>query len=65
MVDHLTVCLISSRFCLMVNTDLGAGTLAGTKGERQPSELELQIAQTQGAEFGKLVLKLNSTTTHS
>ncbi|CAF0857102.1 unnamed protein product [Adineta steineri] len=38
----------------------GAGTLAGTKGERQPSQLELQLAQTQGNEFGKLVLKLTS-----
>ncbi|CAF1482990.1 unnamed protein product [Adineta ricciae] len=39
----------------------GAGTLAGEQGERHPSELELQIAQTQGIEFGKLVLKLIST----
>lgn len=40
--------------------NLGAGTVAGTQGERQPSHLELQIAQTQGTEFGKVVLKLNS-----
>lgn len=43
------------------NAYLGAGTLAGTQGERQPSQLELQLAQTQGVEFGKLVLKLTPT----
>ncbi|CAF3321310.1 unnamed protein product [Rotaria sp. Silwood2] len=36
----------------------GAGTLAGTKGERQPSQLELQVAETQGSEFGKFLSKL-------
>jgi hypothetical protein len=38
--------------------------LAGAQGERQASQLELQVAQTQGIEFGKLVLKLTSTPTH-
>ena len=41
----------------------GAGTLAGRQGERQVSQLELQIAETQGIEFGKTVLKLISTPT--
>ncbi|UJR30310.1 hypothetical protein I4U23_017847 [Adineta vaga] len=41
----------------------GAGTLAGRQGERQVSQLELQIAETQGIEFGKTVLKLISTRT--
>jgi len=35
----------------------GAGTLAGD-GSRQPSALELQLAQTQGHQFGKVVRKL-------
>ncbi|CAF3325611.1 unnamed protein product [Rotaria socialis] len=39
----------------------GAGTLAGTKGERQVSQLEHQLAHVQGIEFGKVVLKLSST----
>ncbi|CAF0943312.1 unnamed protein product [Rotaria sordida] len=42
----------------------GAGTLAGTQGERRVSQLELKIAQTQGIEFGKIVSKLKSTPTH-
>lgn len=36
----------------------GAGTLAGSQGERQPSPLELQLAETQGHEFAKIVQKL-------
>ncbi|CAF2962103.1 unnamed protein product [Rotaria sp. Silwood2] len=43
--------------------NLGAGTIAGTQGERRVSQLELQIAQTQGIEFGKIVSKLKSTPT--
>lgn len=39
---------------------IGAGTLAGIKGERRVSQLEHQIAHTQGLEFGKTVLKLTS-----
>ncbi|CAF3629920.1 unnamed protein product [Rotaria socialis] len=35
----------------------GSGTLAGD-GSRQPTRLELQLAQTQGNEFGKVVIKL-------
>ncbi|CAF1213188.1 unnamed protein product [Rotaria sp. Silwood1] len=42
----------------------GAGTLAGTQGERQVSQLELQVAHTQGMEFGKIVSKLKSPPTH-
>jgi len=54
----------SLLFLFLLNIILGAGTLAGTQGERQVSQLELQLAQTQGMEFGKLVLKLTSTPTH-
>jgi len=43
---------------------LGAGTLAGTRGERQPSQLELQLARTQGTEFSNLVLRLKSIKIH-
>ncbi|CAF1420186.1 unnamed protein product [Adineta ricciae] len=35
----------------------GAGTLAGD-GSRQPTALELKVAQTQGRQFGKVVKKL-------
>ncbi len=48
-------------FIFLLNITSGAGTLAGTRGERQTSQLELQVAQTQGFEFGKLVLKLTPT----
>jgi NAD(P)H dehydrogenase (quinone) len=51
-------------FLFPLNISLGAGTLAGTQGERQVSQLEHQLAQTQGIEFGKLVLRLTSTPTH-
>jgi len=65
MVDHLTVCFfLLFLFLFSLNINLGAGTLAGTQGERQPSQLELQLAQTQGIEFGKIVLKLTSTSSH-
>jgi hypothetical protein len=37
--------------------------LAGAQGERQASQIELQIAQTQGLEFGKLVLRLTAPLT--
>ena len=37
---------------------LGAGTLAGTRGERQPSPLELQLAEGQGTDFARLVRRL-------
>jgi NAD(P)H dehydrogenase (quinone) len=36
----------------------GAGTLAGD-GTRQPSELELDIANSQGFEFGTLISRFN------
>lgn len=35
----------------------GAGTIAGPDGSRQPSELELKVATTQGSEFAKVVSK--------
>lgn len=35
----------------------GAGTIAGPDGSRKPTELELKVAFTQGAEFGKVVSK--------
>jgi NAD(P)H dehydrogenase (quinone) len=35
----------------------GAGTIAGN-GERQPTELELNICETQGYEFANVVKKL-------
>jgi NAD(P)H dehydrogenase (quinone) len=36
----------------------GAGTLAGTKGERQPSENELKIARFQGRHVTQIAAKL-------
>ena len=36
----------------------GAGTLAGTKGERQPSENELTIARFQGRHVAQIAAKL-------
>mmetsp|Transcript_18869 Transcript_18869/g.55366 ORF Transcript_18869/g.55366 Transcript_18869/m.55366 type:complete len:200 (+) Transcript_18869:92-691(+) len=36
----------------------GAGTLAGSDGSRQPSELELGVAETQGKAFATVVAKL-------
>jgi len=40
----------------------GAGTFAGA-GERQPTPLELQLCETQGAEFAKFVKKLSVSST--
>jgi len=37
----------------------GAGTFAGGDGSRQPSELELKIASTQGKAFYQTVSKVN------
>lgn len=37
---------------------LGAGTLAGSDGRRQPSPMELEIAQVQGAHVAKLAIEL-------
>ena len=42
---------------LLFSSSSGAGTLAGD-GSRQPSELELELARTQGYQFGKVVKKL-------
>lgn len=36
----------------------GAGTFAGADGSRKPTELELEIAKTQGAEFYDVVSKI-------
>ncbi|KAI8320219.1 protoplast secreted protein 2 precursor [Martensiomyces pterosporus] len=36
----------------------GAGTVAGPDGSRQPTQKELEIAETQGEEFGKVMAKL-------
>jgi len=36
----------------------GAGTFAGATGERQPTELELKLAQAQGLEFYKLLSRV-------
>jgi NAD(P)H dehydrogenase (quinone) len=35
----------------------GAGTFAGTNGARQPSDLELEIAEIQGKTFYEHVAK--------
>jgi NAD(P)H dehydrogenase (quinone) len=37
----------------------GAGTLAATNGSRQPSALELEIAQIQGKSFYNTVSKVS------
>ncbi|EDN08235.1 minor allergen Alt a 7 [Histoplasma capsulatum] len=51
---------------LLVNVDevrggspWGAGTFAGADGSRQPSALELQIAEEQGKQFYNTVAKVN------
>lgn len=36
----------------------GAGTLSSSDGSRQPSDLELEIAETQGFEFGNLLKRV-------
>ena len=36
----------------------GAGTIAGSKGERQPSERELFLATTQGKAFYETVARI-------
>lgn len=38
----------------------GAGTLAGADGSRQPSEIELLIAKTQGKQLATVALKLKA-----
>lgn len=38
----------------------GAGTFAGTDGSRQPTELELKVAATQGEVFAQLAVKFCS-----
>ncbi|GME70166.1 unnamed protein product [Ambrosiozyma monospora] len=38
----------------------GSGTIAGSDGSRQPSELELKIAKIQGEEFAKVTKKLSA-----
>jgi NAD(P)H dehydrogenase (quinone) len=40
----------------------GAGTLAGSKGDRQPSENELKIARFQGRHVADLAAKLKAGT---
>ncbi|KAJ5764747.1 hypothetical protein N7520_004306 [Penicillium odoratum] len=57
----------STAFPLLTNMDgvhggspWGAGTIAGGDGSRQPSTLELQIAETQGKSFYEHVSKTNS-----
>jgi len=37
----------------------GSGTVTGETGLRQPSELELEVANFQGSEFGKLLLRVH------
>ena len=36
----------------------GAGTIAGPDGSRQPSALELDVAKSQGFEFGSLLKRV-------
>lgn len=38
----------------------GAGTLAGSDGSRQPSELELEIARVQGESFAEIAKKMSA-----
>ena len=37
----------------------GSGTYSGATGSRQPSELEIKIAKSQGESFAKFVKRLN------
>ena len=66
MVDHHMVWFFFFVLLLIKKGfNSGAGTLAGTQGERKMSQLELQVAQTQGLEFGKLVLRLTGSSTQT
>jgi NAD(P)H dehydrogenase (quinone) len=40
----------------------GAGTFAGADGSRQPTKLELELAETQGKAFYNAVSKVNHST---
>jgi len=42
----------------LLGSPWGAGTYAGIQGERQPSALELEIAQIQGKSFWQTVSKV-------
>jgi len=42
----------------LVGSPWGAGTFAGLTGEREPSELELEIAKCQGEAFYKAVSRV-------
>ena len=37
----------------------GAGTISGPDGARQPTALELDVAHSQGFEFGSLLKRVN------
>jgi NAD(P)H dehydrogenase (quinone) len=39
----------------------GAGTIAGSDGSRQPSQLEKDVARTHGTHFASIVTKLSSS----
>lgn len=37
----------------------GSGTITGGDGKRQPSQLELELAEFQGFDFGSLIRRVN------
>ena len=45
--------------CANLGSPWGAGTFAGPTGARQPSELELELASTQGKVFWETVSKVS------
>jgi NAD(P)H dehydrogenase (quinone) len=44
---------------LLVGSPWGAGTYAGPKGERVPTDLEKEIAKTQGGAFYDVVSRVS------
>ena len=58
---RLSACGISEksdRMIFFAGSPLGAGTLAGGDGSRQPSALELGIAKNQGESFTKILSRV-------
>jgi multimeric flavodoxin WrbA len=45
------------KFIYLLGSPWGAGTFAGPDGSRQPTALELEIANIQGKEFYNVVKK--------
>ena len=51
------VCVCVLMLCVFVGSPWGAGTFAGTDGARQPTALEIELANIQGKNFYEKVAK--------